>query len=74
MCQTRYVTKAIKNLYKPEQEYNTKESHTGRSTGAILDKNNRFQGLSENLIFSPVAYALKHFDSPKIISTGRESE
>ena len=63
MCQTRYVAKAIQNLYKHEQEDNTKESHTGRNTGANLDKNNRYQGLSENLRFSPAAYALKHFDS-----------
>ena len=63
MCQIGYVAEAIQKIYKHEQKDNTKELHTERSTGANLDKNNRFQGLSENLRFSPAAYALKHFGS-----------
>lgn len=63
MSQTRYVAKAIQKLYKPEQEATAKASHMRRSMDTNLDKNNRFLGLSENLRFSPAAYALKHFDS-----------
>ena len=63
MCLTRYVAKAIQKLYKHEKKDNTKELHTERYTAANLDKNISFQGLGENLRFSPVVYTLKHFDS-----------
>ena len=63
MSQTRYEAKSIQKLYNPVQEVNTKESHMSRSTRTNLDKKLQILGLSENLRFSPAAYALKHFGS-----------
>lgn len=63
ICQIGYVAKANQKYYKHEQKANTKEFHTESYTGANLDKNISFQGLSENSRFSPAVYALKHFDS-----------
>ena len=57
------MAESIEKYYKHEQQANAKDFHTQSYTAANLDKNNSFQGLSENSRFSLVVCALKHFDS-----------